>query len=233
MNAPPANSDLLQRLAADYVLGTMRGAARRRLARWRSGSAELDGYCIFWEERLMPLMHRLEPMKPPPAVWPRIQARLAIRPASRERARLRLLAWAASVLLIAAGGIVFYWLRFGAAPAIESATISARGGGPIWDIRIVGRLEASERLAIRTGRGASPPAGRAYELWALPKNAMPVSLGVLPVVEGSTVRSLTPTQRQALALAENVAVSIEPPGGSPTGQPTGAIAFVAPLSRAT
>jgi anti-sigma-K factor RskA len=40
---------------------------------------------------------------------------------------------------------------------------------------------------------------------------------------------LTLIQKQALALSSQVAVSIEPLGGSPTGQPTGAVIYVAPL----
>jgi anti-sigma-K factor RskA len=40
---------------------------------------------------------------------------------------------------------------------------------------------------------------------------------------------LTVIQKQALALSSEVAVSIEPLGGSPTGQPTGAVLYVAKL----
>jgi anti-sigma-K factor RskA len=72
------------------------------------------------------------------------------------------------------------------------------------------------------------PAGRDYELWALPKNGNPVSLGVLPT-EGTSTRALTVIQKAALASSSQLAVSIEPPGGSPTAQPTGDIVFVAPL----
>jgi anti-sigma-K factor RskA len=40
-------------------------------------------------------------------------------------------------------------------------------------------------------------------------------------------------QKQALALSAQVAVSIEPLGGSPTGQPTGDVLYVAPLRTPT
>ena len=72
------------------------------------------------------------------------------------------------------------------------------------------------------------PAGHDYELWALPKGAAPVSLGILPAA-GASSRTLTSMQKQALALSSQVAVSIEPLGGSSTGQPTGAIVYLAPL----
>jgi len=233
MNAPPSQPELLQRLAADYVLGTMRGGARRRLERWREQSADLDGYCLFWEQRLMPLVLHLRPLDPPPSVWPRIQQRLAIQPQTRSPRRVRALAWAASLLLIIGASLLVYWWRLGTGPAIETATISAPQGMPIWEIQVRGRRLAGERMTIRTGSGAAPPAGRAYELWALPSSGNPVSLGVLPVVAGSTVHTLTPAQQQALERAPRVAVSIEPVGGSRTGQPTGTIAFVTALSHTT
>jgi anti-sigma-K factor RskA len=44
---------------------------------------------------------------------------------------------------------------------------------------------------------------------------------------------LTSMQVHALALSTQVAVSIEPLGGSPTGQPTGAVIYVATLRAAS
>jgi anti-sigma-K factor RskA len=81
---------------------------------------------------------------------------------------------------------------------------------------------------VQAAKLAAGPAGHDYELWALPKGGSPVSLGVLPAV-GASSRTLSAIQKQALASSSQVAVSIEPPGGSPTGQPTGDIVFVAPL----
>jgi anti-sigma-K factor RskA len=138
---------------------------------------------------------------------------------------------AAAVLLLLASGLLFLWLRSGPGVALETATITGASGSPLWSIKVVGAPRSQARLDIQTHRGASPAPGEAYELWALPKGGKPVSLGVLPALEGPTLRALTAAQRQALALAEQVAVSIEPPGGSPTGQPTGRIAFVSALHR--
>ncbi|MGH8204486.1 MAG: anti-sigma factor domain-containing protein, partial [Steroidobacteraceae bacterium] len=76
------------------------------------------------------------------------------------------------------------------------------------------------------------PDRRARELWALPEGAAPVSLGLMPE-SGSIRLALDDRQRAALAAATNVAVSDEPAGGSPTGAPTGAVLYVAPLARTT
>jgi anti-sigma-K factor RskA len=75
------------------------------------------------------------------------------------------------------------------------------------------------------------PPGKALELWALTASGTPVSLGLLPVT-GDHHRVLTPGQRAALDGTKQLAVSLEPVGGSPTGLPTGPVLHVAPLTAA-
>ena len=57
------------------------------------------------------------------------------------------------------------------------------------------------------------------------------SLGLLPT-HGKDHRVLSAAQRSALVGAKNLAVSLEPAGGSPTGLPTGPVLHVAPIVRA-
>jgi anti-sigma-K factor RskA len=104
-------------------------------------------------------------------------------------------------------------------------TISAKSGEHLWELEVFGN---ADRLVARAAKLPARPPGSDYELWALPKGAAPVSLGILPAA-GASSRTLTLMQKQALALSSQVAVSIEPLGGSPTGQPTGTIVYVAPL----
>jgi anti-sigma-K factor RskA len=75
------------------------------------------------------------------------------------------------------------------------------------------------------------PAGKTHELWALPEGGAPVSLGVLPHT-GERRVILTAAQRAALSNSKQIAVSLEPDGGSPTGAPTGPVLLVAPLAKA-
>jgi anti-sigma-K factor RskA len=49
--------------------------------------------------------------------------------------------------------------------------------------------------------------------------------------QGKLERRLTPAQRALLAAARQVAVSVEPAGGSPTGQPTGPVIIIAAVVR--
>lgn len=229
MNTAPDNPALITRLAAEYVLGTLRGPARRRMERWRAGSPLVDQQCRFWEDRLMPLLQGLKPVQPPPHVWQGIRRRLNLSPAAPRGGAMRTLALAASVVLVVALAALWYWRTLAPARAAEVATISAPSGGLMWQVEIFGRAGEAGSLSVHAGALAARPTGRDYELWALPKAGAPVSLGLLPYLEATARRALTPAQRQALANSTQLAVSVEPPGGSPTGQPTGAVVFVAPL----
>ncbi len=75
-------------------------------------------------------------------------------------------------------------------------------------------------VAVKRVAGVVPD-GRVLELWAILPNQAPVSLGVLPA-EGSTHIPLPP-ELAAQAAELTLAVSDEPPGGSPVGAPTGSI----------
>jgi anti-sigma-K factor RskA len=66
---------------------------------------------------------------------------------------------------------------------------------------------------------------RALELWAVPPQGAPRSLGLISEKSASVVqRGRVPAGTAALA------VSLEPPGGSPTGVPTGPVLYVGKLS---
>jgi anti-sigma-K factor RskA len=221
----PDNREVIDRLASEYALGTLRGPARRRFERWRASTPFVDERCRFWEERLMHLAKDLKPVQPPAHVWPAIQRRLNLTNRQTALRRIRSFALAASVVLLVGVAALLYWRSLPANRATAVATISAKSGEHLWELEVFGK---ADRLVARAAKLPARPAGSDYELWALPAGAAPVSLGVLPAA-GATRRTLTVMQKQALALSTQVAVSIEPRGGSPTGQPTGAVLFVAPL----
>jgi anti-sigma-K factor RskA len=225
----PDNPDVIDRLASEYALGTLRGPARRRFERWRASTPFIDERCRFWEERLMHLARTLKPVQPPAHVWLAIQQRLHFTNRSTALRRTRLFALAASVLLMVGLASLLIWRSVPATRATAMATISAKSGEHLWELEVFGK---ADRLVARVSKLPARPAGSDYELWALPAGAAPVSLGVLPAA-GRTSRTLTLTQKQALARSTQVAVSIEPLGGSPTGQPTGAVIYVATLRAAS
>ncbi len=220
MRPEPRYRMLMDRLAAEFVLGTLRGRARRRFERWRASSAMIAELCDAWEQRLTPLAERLRPIAPPPAILPRIQQRLGLAPPTG----LRWTAAAAVVALLVA--LLAYWPATQAPLPDRIALINAPSGQLQWRVEI---YTQRGRLVVHSPGLATKPSDRDYELWALPAGgAAPVSLGVMPV-RGEAALALSDRQRQALAQAQKVAVSVEPLGGSPTGQPTGPVVFVVPL----
>jgi len=224
---PQEHPEIVDPLAAEYVLGTLRGPARRRFAAWRASSAPVQERCRFWEENLMHLARGLRPIEPPEQVWHGIRARLNL-PAGlepRRRSTGRLLAIAASILLVAGLAALLYWRGLQPGRISAVASIAAPSGQQIWQVEVYG---TTGRLVVLARRLPAHPSDRDYELWALPAGGKPVSLGLLPAT-GSTQRTLTAAQQQALAHAPQVAVTLEPLGGSPTGQPTTTPIYIVPL----
>lgn len=74
------------------------------------------------------------------------------------------------------------------------------------------------------------PEDRAMQLWALPQGATaPTSLGLISPEAGQVNVSTTTIRPSPGMLIE---ITLEPPGGSPTGRPTGPILFIGRLAPA-
>lgn len=223
---PQDHPDLVDALAAEYVLGTLRGPARRRFEKWRSRSAAVDARCRFWEDHLMSLAKGLRPIRPPPHVWQAIQTRLELSRAQPRRRTGRVWAIAAGFVLVTAMSAMLYWRSTQLGNLSEVARITTAPGAQAWEVDV---YRDTGRIVLRVGRTPDIQPGHDFELWALPAGGKPVSLGVLPV-SGSKRRSLTAAQLQALLASSQVAVTVEQAGGSPSGQPTTTPILVAPLT---
>jgi anti-sigma-K factor RskA len=110
------------------------------------------------------------------------------------------------------------------------AVLAKADAQPMW------RLERSAdfaQISVVTVGSIALANDKDYELWILPGGGRnPVSLGLLPR-SGQLHRQLSDAQRTLLAGAAQVAVSVEPPGGSPTGLPTGPVVIVAQIAKAS
>jgi anti-sigma-K factor RskA len=225
---------LIDALAAEFVLGTLGGRARRRFERWRSQEWHVERRVQAWEERLAGLALRLTPMRPSPHVWANIEKRISASAASGTRptrsslpARPRTSSWrplaaAAAILVVLVGGFFAWNVVQGPnlQPIGEFANTNA--SKPSWRVEADTDLRHLRLVALG---GTAPQAGKSFELWALPDNgSAPVSLGLLPN-SGRLDRDLTEAQRLALQGASKMAVSLEPEGGSKTGLPTGPVLF--------
>lgn len=223
-----SNPRLQNLLAGEYVLGLMRGAARRRCERLMMESTNLAAEVSAWEGRFAAWALQLKPVDPPGYLEWRILGR--VRKDSQPRGeRLRNTfwrTWAVAATVVLAVVVVTQKFTPTAEPkAAEFALMSDAKGTPLWLISV--HPEAN-RVDMKVVTPNPVPAGKSYELWMIPDGGKPVPLGLMNET-GVASETIPPELLARLAGAKALAISLEPKGGSPTGQPTGPVLWVAPL----
>jgi anti-sigma-K factor RskA len=221
-------------LAGEYVLGTLDARTTAAMRAALETDAGLRAEVEAWERRLAPLVDTVAPAEPPADLLPRIEAALDARAAAparvvplarAPRANLLWKVWAASASALAAGLAAFMLLRPAAEEPRYLAVLQQDRGAPAWVV------EASPSRGIVLAGAVNPrpvQEGRVMQLWGLaPGAAAPVSLGIVPPDGRLEVdpRVLRPQDGML------VEISLEPPGGSPTGRPTGPVLFIGRLER--
>jgi anti-sigma-K factor RskA len=221
------STELLDRVAGDYVLGTLRGSPRRRFERLCTTSDAARQAMHRWEDDFSVLSRTLTPVEPSAGVWLQISRRLSIGAGAVPHRPRRWRTWslAAAASLIAVGLVVGLIMHARHAELQTIAVLGRDATQPLWRIE---RTQEATALTIEVVGSVQAAKDSAFELWALPRGGNPVSLGILPA-SGTTQRMLSAAQRAALLAADKIAVSVEPSGGSPTGSPTGPIIIVAPV----
>src|SRR5437868_3970610 len=76
---PDVDDALAANLAAESVLGTLRGRARQRFERMMRGDGDIAAIVHHWEAGLVPMVAGLAPVTPPARVWKAIEERIAPR----------------------------------------------------------------------------------------------------------------------------------------------------------
>jgi len=219
---------LLDRLAAEYVLGSLSSRARRRFEHLRrrlpaAGRAVLD-----WERRLMPLSGSVPPEQPPARVWHAIDERTGggVRRASAGSWR-----WLRPAIGFALGALATLGVvrLFPGAMPIE-AIVQERGTlpqsyvGVLTDAQNNAVLLASSTrygriLSLKRLRPLEVESGRLAVLWALPRDGAPFVVGVVPSAEKATL-TLADTSEKLFFNVPRLAVSFEAsmpaPGATPS-----------------
>lgn len=236
---------LLDALAREYVLGTLRGPARRRFEGLLAAQLGARRAVRDWEGWLAPLAAGLPPVEPPARVWTRLATELGISARDRGREARTWQAIAAGLATVAVALGIFSATR---PPQIQVkevevlretvretarepayvVVVADKAQKPVW---LVSTFPELGELRVRTIQVAPVAPAESYELWMLPDDGTaPVSLGLLP--EGGDKRlQLDPRRLAILAGSSTLAVSREPAGGSPTGAPTGPVLYTAPVIR--
>lgn len=199
--------------AAERSLGTLPRAGEDADAR-----ARREG----WDRRFAPLLDPVPPAEPPEGMFGRISAALghsASATGDTAALRLSLARWRrATVLAGALAAGLALWIAVPLvfpepAPRYVAVVTADADGTP----GLIVEFDTASGIATVIPVGAAAPEGQVLEMWHLPEGAdRPYSIGLMPAdAELLTTISAGP--------GDLVGISIEPPGGSPTGQPTEAL----------
>jgi anti-sigma-K factor RskA len=221
-----SNPQLRDAIAAEYVLGTLQGAARRRFERSLKDDPRLRHLVTQWQSRLTPLDELVEPVRPPARVWRKIEDRIAA--AGRRRRLNDMGLWrGASIVSAACALLLAIYIVLQLPRAEEKMVVVMAGdqGTPAMTVSWPMKSRGPPKLRIRVIGHPDMPAGTSWELWMLPGgDQKPVSLGLIgtaPTQELTVPPHLAPIINSAAGLA----MSQEPAGGSPTGLPTGPVLY--------
>jgi len=231
MNTSPDDND---QLAGEYVLGTLTAEQRREVEQRLAVDADLRLAVASWERRLLELTDLAPPHPPSTHLWGRIERSLdaldqsvpaasapATAPSWWDRLALwRGLAGAGLAATLVLGSV----LLTRTTPLPETAylvvLVAPQSQAPGWVIQ----ASSPREIQLIPLGVAQVPADKALQFWTKAEGwQAPVSLGLVKPgqrlqVPLDQLPPLTPDQLFELTL--------ENPGGSPTGKPTGPIQFI-------
>jgi anti-sigma-K factor RskA len=215
--------ELPDRLAAEYVLGTLTGGARRRFDALLPAHPSLRQAVAGWEKRLLPMALRAEPVQPAQRTWAAIEDKLGWAPPARASSwRLRF--WQAFAAVATVAAVMLGTMTHAPQPT-EAPMIVVLHATKGTETLVAGVSADRQQLSIQPLQKVALTPDRSLELWALKKDGPPASLGVI------ASDRLTALSKKTLPKdTKGLAVSLEPLGGSPTGAPTGPVLFVGDLT---
>jgi anti-sigma-K factor RskA len=210
-------------LSAEYALGTLRGAAKRQFEQQMQTDPALQAEVARWQEAFTQLDNQLTPVTPPASVWKRIQLQLGPVPERQSAIPAVKTPWRGYLGWALAAGFAALLLvpRLLVQPsAITPVTILANNSTDAgqWVVSVDKRANSLMLTPLHTREIAKD---RSLELWTIPAGGKPRSLGL--------ISDASPTELSLAARmpdpGSTLAISLEPHGGSPTGQPTGPILY--------
>lgn len=232
----PGSGDPRAFEAAEYALGTLPAAERAAFERRLPGDPAAQAAVCAWERRLAPLSLAVPEERPPASVWEAIARALpglgrtggAAANDNRVRAltgQVRRWRFATAGAGLVAAGLA---LALALGPQLREpagryvAVVTSGGALPALIVTVDTATGTAQVRPVK----AETPGGRSLQLWYIGADNSPKPLGF---VGGQASRIVLP---DAAKSGEGlIAVSVEPPGGSPTGQPTGQVIYTGQLIR--
>lgn len=217
-------------LAAEFALGVLPASEQAMLARRVETDAAFAQSVYAWEERLAPLAEGYVPQDVSPRLKTALDRHLfGVAGAPQSKGFWGSVAlWRGLAAGIAAAFLLAVTLPMMQAPPAPQTSIMASLSADTSEVRYMAIYDAGSgeiRLAHLAGE---PAPGQVFELWVAEGDTAPTSLGVIPV-GGAARMPLNDSVRALLNNRAHMAISVEPPGGSPTGQPTGDVVALGDL----
>jgi anti-sigma-K factor RskA len=219
------NPQLREKLASEYVIGTLRGRARARFQSLMRYDPALRQIVAEWEARLTPLAAAAGEIEPPARLW-RAVARRVSGGTTKGLAFWRGLAVTSTAFVLILATFI------GLAPRPDPpmamvAVMSDDKGQPAMVVSwppMKAMRDPHVRIRVVQEHPVMAP-GTTWEMWMLPGGqAAPVSMGLITTDADQTMR-IQPALAGRMEGAWGMAMSVEPKGGSPTGAPTGPVIF--------
>jgi anti-sigma-K factor RskA len=233
-NGPEHGGDDM--VAAEYVLGVLPNDERQTAARRIDSEPDFARLVDRWEVHLSPLAEAYPQVEAPASVKAAIDRRLfsaLAQPSAAAPGSIwsSLAFWRGLAAAAIAALAIYVALPYMSPPAAVPetrlvASLSADGS----DVRYLAVYDAAQGEVGLSHVSGERAAGRDFELWMIEGGNAPVSMGVIPV--GATAHlKISPEAQAKLATGAVLAVSLEPAGGSPTGQPTGPVVAAGDLKN--
>jgi anti-sigma-K factor RskA len=226
------NDSLMELLAAQYALGTLRGGARRRFETLCHENRALEEKARRWAEHFAPLAELVPEVRPPARVWDRLVARLpAFRPVAAAKAGWleSLVLWRGIAAAMSVIAVIALGVAFGpgpshtpAAPQLLATFVAPDTKEPLAVMLMPGN---GERVMLKVvAPSFAVPKDKSLQLWLVsPGSDVMVSAGVVPALDADGAAHVTVADAALLRDAKTVGLSLEPLGGSP--HPTHALGF--------
>lgn len=208
-------------LAAEFALGVLPPAEQAALALRVDSDPVFARLVADWQDRLLPLAEGFSAADLPPAVKQALDLRLF--GAAPERGLWRSLAlWRGLAAAATAGLLLAVTLPWLSPPDPDTRLVASLTPAAS-DVHYMAVYDPGDGAVGLSHLSGIPEAGRDFELWVIAPDRPPVSLGVIPAGASTAHLALDAPTRALIAAGAQLAISLEPQGGSATGLPTGAV----------
>ncbi len=217
-------------LAAEYALGLLTDEERTLFEERLNTDAALRAEVVAWDEHFAAvILDDVEEVPPSPQLAKRLQT-ILFKP---EKHSFWQQIWPYGLGGLAAALVLWLSISSGILvpedSRLQSDLVAELAPTPDGEGLVIRATVDTTLAAVEVVRAAgTPPDGRVFELWLIAGDAAPVSLGLLE--DGSSTLIDLPQDLLAVLPGALLAISDEPPGGSPTGAPTGAVRAAGPLT---